>query len=233
MDYKKIKEFVASQRLRNPHPMRALTKSMISTATLVSEIENSEFTNNSEALVTHLIVPHLVTIMECYFRDSLDAIFRLCKKEAFIGVLNKLIKKKYSVEEIIELEAEGLHFLQIIPREMSFQSLEQITSVYDSFVDTKFSKEIQEHQYRMKDYPDDIMKVTDVTLKGLSEIFELRHEIIHNPNVKMLNEQVLDINKYIDIVWSFMFCANAIIENFIGNNLKDSIEIESHSESNS
>ena len=119
MDYNKIKEFVASQRSRNPRPMKALTKSMISTATLVSEIEKSEFTNNSEALATHLIVPHLVTIMECYFRDSLDAIFRLCKKEAFMGILNKLIKKKYSVEEIIELEAEGLHFLQKKPRGQS------------------------------------------------------------------------------------------------------------------
>lgn len=225
MDYDKIKKFVDSQRSRDAHPIKAFSRSMINTTTLAAEIEDTEFTDKSRSLVLHLIVPHLVTIMECYFRDSLDAIFRLCKYESYVINLNKLIKKKYSVQDIIELEAEGLHFLQIIPRELSFQSLEQIISVYDNFVDTDFSSEIQKHQYRMKDYPDYIMEVTDDTLKGLSEMFFLRHEIIHNPNVKELNETTPDIGCYIDIVWGFIFCANQVIEKFIGDNLKKHKEV--------
>ena len=174
--------------------MKAFTDSMLIITTATQELDQAVFTPTTKALFQQMLIPRLVTAIECYFRDSLDAIFRLCKHTAFLPALNKLIKQKYSAQEIIELEAEGLHFLEIIPREMSFQALDLITAAYDNFIPTGFTNEMKQKQYRFKHHPDSMMEVTDQTLAQIAELFSLRHQIVHNPHGQMLSQVGLPIS---------------------------------------
>jgi hypothetical protein len=59
-------------------------------------------------------------------------------------------KQKYTPQEIIELESEGLHFLQVIPRELSFQSIEQIAGAFDNFIPGGLIKQIQKRRIQIR-----------------------------------------------------------------------------------
>jgi hypothetical protein len=229
MDYHKIKEFIAAQRSRDPRPLKSFENSLLAVIKTCEEMDSTELEAQSKALLTNLMITYLVTIIECYFRDSLDAIFRVCKHTAYLPALNKLLKQKYTAQEIIELEAEGLHFLQVIPRELSFQSLDQISGAYNNFIDG-FVKEIMKRQFRFASHQLKVMQVTDKTLSVMSELFSLRHSIVHNPNNKTLRDTIPDIDTYIEVVWDFVFCANITIEEFMGNNLKKSVKVKRRGE---
>ena len=225
MKHEDIREFVRSQRSRDPRPMNAFVSSMLSLTNASKELDGIEMSASSKTLLKHLIVIHVVTVLECYFRDSIDAIFRLCEHGAFVPALNKLAKQKYSIQEIVELEAAGLHILQVIPREMSFQSLEQISGAFDNFISAGFVKEVGKHQFRFKDLQSQIMEVSAKTLADLATLFSTRHELVHNPDEKVLRANPPDLECCIETVWNFVFCANAVIENFIGDNLKESVAL--------
>lgn len=203
--------------------MKAFVNSMLALTNTANELGGTEMSFPSKSLLMQLTVIHLITTLECYFRDSLDAIFRLCAHTAFLSALGKLVKQKFSLQEIVELEAKGLHILQVIPREMSFQSLEQISSAFDNFLIGGFVKEVEKRQFRLENMPSHVMEVNAKTLADLAALFAARHELVHNPNEKILRGALPDFEKHIETVWNFVFCANMAIEKFIGENLKDSI----------
>jgi hypothetical protein len=220
MNYDEISRFVVAQRSRDPRPMNAFCQSMLGLANAATELQRSEMSPAGKSLLMHLTVVHLVTVMECYFRASVDAIVRLCKREAFLPALGRFAKQKYSVQDIVELEARGLHVLQVIPRELSFQSLEQIANVFDQFFPAGFVKVLGRRQFRFKDNPDYVMQVNSKELSELSALFEVRHEIVHNPSEASLLRASGLAESHVDAVWCFVFCANAAIEEFIGENLR-------------
>jgi hypothetical protein len=137
--------------------------------------------------------------------------------------LDKVVKTKYSVREILELEKEGLHFLETIPQQLSFQNLKQICSVYDNIFVRGFTKEIQEKQYRFKDLPDHIMQVAPETLASMEQLFSLRHELIHNPRSNH-RSSVDDFMEFLGHVWDFVFCSDQVIMGFVGDHLKGEIK---------
>jgi hypothetical protein len=220
MDFEKLKKYIELEQSRDSRPMHAYTDLFMSLLLTIKDLEKAELEESSKELTYSLMVPHIVTAMEVYFRDSLSAIFRLCKYESFSGKLNNLLKKKYSVDEIIELESEGLHFLQVIPSEMSFQSIQSIGGNYDNFFTSGFINEIQKNQFRYEHLPESIMSVTSETLASVAELFSTRHEIIHNPNSTYLSVKHEVLNSFTEASLKFVFCANMVIEDFIMNNAK-------------
>ena len=203
--------------------MSAFTKSMLALAKAVEELEQLSASQEAKSLFMHLGAIHFVTVIECYFRDSLDAIFRLCRHEVFTPALGKLVKQKYSIQELVELEAEGLHILQIIPREMRFQSIEQISGAFDNFFPAGFIKEIRKRQYRFKGLESQIMEVNDKVLTDVAKLFSSRHELVHNPDEKYIRSAAKSYSAHLGSVWNFVFCANQTIEDFIGDNLKSNL----------
>ena len=197
---------------------------MITLIKSFEEIENSNLSEDTKILFSNLAVTRLVTLIECYYRDSLDAIFRLCKHTAYLPSIDKIIKAKYSVREILDLELQGLHFLETIPRQLSFQNIGQICSVYDHYFEKGFRKEIQENQFRFKDHPEHIMEVTDPTFSTIENLFELRHEIIHNPGMT-IRESKQDISSYLEQVWNLVFCSDQAIINFMETHVKEEVKL--------
>lgn len=223
MDIEKIQDFIKSQRTRDSRPMTAFTTSIKVVTRSAGELQNAKLSEDSFALISHLMVIHLVTIIECYFRDALGCILQLCKYNVFVPCLNKLIKQKYSLQEIIELEAEGLHFLDVIPGEMSFQRIDQISAAFDNFFPCGFLNEIQKRRFRFKKIPHHEMFVDGKTLAILGSMFSLRHENVHNPNEETIRSDIPDLGKFIEMAWNLVFCADAAIGEFIGANIRDQV----------
>lgn len=226
MEYEKILLFVRAQRSRHPQPMMAFTKSLLELLKSLSELQSLTASQPTKTIFTHLAQIHFVTVIECYFRDILGAIFKICNPEAFAPALGKLAKQKYSVQEIVELEAKGLHILQVLTGELKFQNLHQITSVFDNFFPSGFIKSISEHKYRFGDLPDKIMEVNSATLRVLNQVFSERHELVHNPSEELIRGAPQDMDAKWTSVWCFVFCSNMVIEEFIANNAKKSFLLE-------
>lgn len=204
--------------------MDSFCTQMISLTKSFEEMENSNLSEGTKSLFSNLAVTRLVTLIECYYRDSLDAIFRLCKPTAYLPSIDKIIKAKYSAREILELELQGLHFLEIIPQQLSFQSIGQICSVYDHYFEKGFRKEIQENKFRFKNYPEHIMEVTDPTFSTIENLFALRHEIIHNPGMTVQKSKQ-DVSSYLEHVWNLVFCSDQAIINFMETHIKEEVKL--------
>jgi hypothetical protein len=116
-----------------------------------------------------------------------------------------------------------LHFLETIPQQLSFQSLNQICFIYDNFFVKGFSEEIQKYEYRFEDLPDHIMRVSPDTLASIEKLFSLRHELIHNPSSNHRSSEDAFMEFFFH-VWDFVFCSDKAIMRFVGDHIKDEVK---------
>jgi hypothetical protein len=229
-----IKLFLKMQRSRGGRPIDAYNVSSLKLAKGFDEILTFDLSSDSKALYYQLSVTRIATMLECFYRDSLDAIFRLCKPTAYISSIDKIVNSKYSVSEIITFEINGIHLLESISQGLSFQGIPQIFSVYDNFFPGGFRKELLSNEYRAipdgKSIDDqfeesDIIKITENDFKYLQSMYQDRHNFIHNPGGNL--ECVPDnFWHYLNAAWRLTFCSEKSLVKYMNGHIKDSVVIK-------
>jgi hypothetical protein len=163
-----------------------------------------------------------VTAIETYYKDILDIIFRICDPDFFKPVLKEIHKSKYDINELILMHEKSIHPLELIAANQSFQSIETIDSIFSKFLKKSLWGKIIGMQVRIKDNPDSVSAFEASNLEDLRKIFNIRHELVHNPNSKekIITEEfviLLQTSRYM------VFGSNMVITEMINANMDNGL----------
>lgn len=154
-------------------------------------VKNGEPSSHLKLLERSVVIT-FVTHVEVYFRDMLDAIFRHCDPEYFLPLLKHIHQSKYSIEDLLFIYRKQIHPLELVSSDMSFQNAEKIEKVFSKFLGASLWNAAINTKIRIKDKPETAYSFEPEYLEGLKRVFELRHELVHNPkDTPHLTEDVL------------------------------------------
>lgn len=160
----------------------------------------------------------LVSAIECYYRDVLDGMFRLCKAEFVLPKIKQIHQAKYDALDIIDFFENEVQPYELIVLAQSFQNTESIERVFSKFVETGFWKSILNLQVRERDDPENVVTWTHKDMDGLKATFDLRHELVHNPGRAsfMTDEIHSDLCRAAHMIWG----SDVTLMNLIGANAR-------------
>jgi len=141
-DIEKLKEFLESSKSRGDRALTAFLNSMTAVNQSIIQMLAANLEPESRNILLNMLVVHIVTMIECFYRDSLTSIFTSCKPSAYLPQVDQIFERRLSISDVVSLQNEGLSILEIVPRELSFQSLNQISNVFDHFI-PKFLRAVE------------------------------------------------------------------------------------------
>ena len=222
MNIHKIIKNTEAKKSREAKPLGAfmdLYNATNSALLEVSELGASKSTKEAR-LKGHII--NTVTAVEVYYRDMLDLVFKLCEPKAYNENLRRLHDKNYKIDEIIELYINKVNPLELISSSLSFQNIESIDKVFSILTGNQFFKQAKQLKWRLAEKPENEFQINNEDLKALQEIFDERHQLIHNPSRNFTVSEEIIISK-IDSIFGVIMASNIIITNFINDNIDNKI----------
>lgn len=186
-------------------------------------ILNERIETSISSLLERASVITLITAGEVYCRDILNFIFGYCDRDFFAGNLKKIYPEKLDIAEVIELHDNEIHPLELVANSLSFQSIQQIDRVFSLFLDKSLWSTILTRDYafaeRIEDISDtNILRWEESDLIKFQELFDLRHEIVHDPSgTAFFSEEVLD---WMDAGISMMVGVDLVLSSVIETHKK-------------
>ncbi len=112
----------------------------------------------------------------------LDAMFKYCDPKFLEPRLKLLHPEKYDIIDILDIYRHGIHPLELISSNQLFHSTEKIEKIFSKFTDKGFWTSILELKACIgKLEPENAATWTNNDFEGLKAIFNLRHELVHDP----------------------------------------------------
>jgi hypothetical protein len=175
-------------------------------------------------LLTRSIVITAVTAVEVFYKDTLDQIFRVCDPVYYKPILKEIHKDKYDIDDLILFYEKGIHPLELISINQSFQNIEVIEAIFSKFLQKKLFKTVLELQVRLSEEQDNIVTFSDKLINSMNSLFKLRHELVHGPGKKMK----YDLDILFDLITDtqlFVFGTEIIIINNMNNHIDKNIQL--------
>jgi hypothetical protein len=182
MDTRQILQARANRKTRLQRPFSNFFET-IQQCTFAGElIVSGSLDPKITGLVERSAVISTVTAIEVYYRDILDFIFRFCTPTFFEPHLKNLFPEKFDIGDLLELYRHNLHPLELVSASLSFQNAERIDKTFAKFLNNLgLWKSVFQLQVRQKDKPSTESSFSLDELVALKRIFELRHELVHDP----------------------------------------------------
>jgi len=181
MKFEKVIQGRLARKSREARPFSsafAVLNELLPAIEHLLEEDNPQF----QSILERSIPIVAVTTIETYYRDMLDLIFRTCSPDFMKPALKEIHRNKYDIDELILMHEKSIHPLELIVSNQSFQNIDVIDSVFSKFLKKGLWKSIVGMEIRVKDKPDTETKFTSDMLKELNNLFNLRHELVHNPD---------------------------------------------------
>lgn len=229
MDIVKITSNKKSRTSRARRPIKAFLELYDATDSALKEVVGL---GASEATIETLIKSHVinvVTAVEVYFRDMLDTIFRLCRRESFESKIKKLHDKSYKIDDLLVIYVNRIHPLELVADGLSFQNIESIEKTFSTLLDKPFFKQTKQFTWRLKDEPETESTIQHSDIENLEGIFQERHLLIHNPS-RNLSTSLISTQERINSVLGVVMASDLVLTNFINENI-DSELLSSNSDS--
>lgn len=175
-------------------------------------------------LLERSVVITAVTAVEVYYRDMLDAIFRYCAPTFLEPKLKNLHPEKYDIISILDIYRHKIHPVELLINNQSFQSVEKIDKVFSNFTDKGFWKSLLDMQvsFDSEFNSENTISLTNNDYEGLKAIFQLRHELVHDPARK--DYFTYDVLQNLDKVLSVVFVSDVLLVNIMTNNYRTDIK---------
>jgi len=218
MDITKITKNTKAKKSREAKPISAfmdLFNATNSALEEVSELGASDATKET-LLKGHII--NTVTAVEVYYRDMLDSVFRLCKPSSFNDKLKKLHDKSYKIDDLIELYINRVHPLELVASSLSFQNTQSIEKVFSTLIGKPFFKQAKQLKWRLAEKPVNEFEITHEDINTLQEIFDERHQLIHNPNRHFILSEETIMDK-IGSILGVIMASDLVLIQFINENI--------------
>ncbi|MBY7962054.1 hypothetical protein KW476_13255 [Vibrio fluvialis] len=220
MDIRKINKNRDARNSRNPRPFATFMDISQATMSAMEEIAPMELSVNTKNTLKNNQIINMVTAVDVYFRDMIDAIFRMCDRDAFNSKLRKLHEKNYKIDEVIAIYENKIHPLELISNSHSFQNTENIDKVFSILLEDRFIPKLLKLKWKMSGSDDiDAHQLYKYDVDNLQELFEIRHFLIHNPHkTESISEEKFE--ELTNSMYGFIMASDLIFTQFINNNSK-------------
>lgn len=202
MDYSKVIENRETREGRHARPYLNFKEGADQCIAAGRDIIETEGESAHLKLLERSVVITFVTHVEVYFRDMLDAVFRHCDPDYFLPKLKDIHPSKYGIEDLVDIYKRRINPLELVSSDMSFQNAPKIEKVFSKFLGKSLWGAAINIQIRIAGEPETACKFEPEYLEGLKRIFDLRHELVHNPkNVPHLTtERLKDIENAFGLI---------------------------------
>ena len=220
MDINKINKNRDARNSRHPRPFATFMDISQATTNAMEEIATLELSVNTKNTLKNNQIINMVTAVEVYFRDMIDAIFRMCDRDVFDSKLRKLHDKNYKIDEVIAIYENKIHPLELISASHSFQNTENINKVFSTLTDDRFIAKLLKLKWKMSGSEDkDAHQLYKQDVDNLQELFEIRHFLIHNPHkTESISQEKFE--ELINSMYGFIMAADLFFTQFINSNSK-------------
>jgi hypothetical protein len=192
MNYKQIFQARENRKTRLARPFKNFFEMFDQCTKAGESILKDGATYEFTHLLERSVVISTVTAIEVYYRDMFDYIFRYCSPAFFEPKLKLLHSEKYDIQDLLSVYQNKIHPLELVTAAQSFQNVDRIEKVFSKFLDKGLWASVMSLQVRPTDNPDNVAKWNNDDFSGLKAIFELRHELVHDPARRLfLTEDVV------------------------------------------
>lgn len=221
MDIKKISENKDAKKSRSLRPVRAFHDLYTSSNLALEEVYTFNVSQSTKETLLKNHIINLVTAIEIYYKDMLDAIFRLCKPSSYESKLKKIHDKNYRINDIVNLYNNRIHPLELIVSSQSFQSIETIDKVFSTLLEKSFLTEIQQIKWKFNLEDKKEFSISNHEIKIVKELFKERHQLIHNPRMQYsFTKEEIEVKDV--AIFGLIMASDLIFIQFINKNTKDS-----------
>jgi hypothetical protein len=148
----------------------------------------------------------------------MDSVFRLCKPSSFKGKLKKLHNRSYDINDLIEMHVNQIHPLELVANSLNFQNIQSIDNNFSILIGKPFFNQTKKLKWRFKDKPETESEISHANILALQEIFEARHQLIHNPE-RNFSKTIEDIEDKIDSALGLIMASDLVLIQFINENV--------------
>ncbi|WP_024851266.1 HEPN domain-containing protein [Hydrogenovibrio kuenenii] len=223
LDIDKILNDIDAKHSRHYIPINAFQSLYEKTENAIHELERLSVSSETKDTILKAHVINTVTAVEVYYRTLIDSIFKTCKPESFEKTLSKLHGSSYKIDDLIAMYKNCIHPLELVASNLNFQSVKNIDKYFSILLQNKFLDEIKSLHYRIKDKPATETQITFKEINDLNYIFNLRHQLIHNPNLKIsINED--ELLEKIDSINGVVMASDLVVRQFVLKNVDPEIE---------
>lgn len=224
INYKEIMQGRQNRKTRLARPFENFFEISEKSIQAGEEILKNNIPENLKTLLERSIIISTVSSIEVYYRDMLELIFKYCAPSFFEHKLKKIHQEKYDITDVISIYKNKIHPLELITNNLSFQNTDQINKVFSSIIDQDLWSSVIQLQVRLKEDKEKIVTWNHQDFNGLKKIFELRHELVHNPGRdSFINEETI---KYLGEATHMIFGSDVILSNLISENKDPAIELD-------
>jgi hypothetical protein len=223
VDIDKIVENRKARDSRDSRPFATFMEMYLATEKAQREVAELGASIETQETILKSHVINIVTAVEVYYRDMLDAIFKMCSPSSFEHKLKKLHDKSYKIDDLIAMYKKSVHPLELIASNHSFQNTNNIDRVFTIITEKPFLKQVRQMKWRLKDKPESESEVTHEDLLALQDLFEYRHTLIHNPN-QSLKAPIRDIEKQINSALGVVMASDLIMSQYLNANIDPELE---------
>ncbi len=224
LDFRKVLTNREIRQGRHARPYSNLMEGANQCLAAGRDIVKNADTSSHLQLLERSVVITFVTHVEVYFRDMLDAIFKHCDPDYFLPHLRHIHQNKYGIDEMIDVYTKQIHPLEIVSSDMSFQNTDKIERIFSRFLGSSLWSAAINIKIRIKDRPETACSFEPEYLEGLKRIFELRHELVHNPrNARHLTEELL---QDIENAFGLMLAVDCVLTQMLHDRRDPALDLE-------
>ena len=193
MDLNKALKAQENRKTRNSRPFNNFYEMFTQCYQALEAISSGSCPKELIPLLERSIVITTITAIEVYYRDMLVIIFEKCSPQFYEQKLKQLHPEKYSINDLVEIYQQGMDPLELLSSSQSFQSMEKIEKVFSIFLEKGkgFWDSVMNLQFRIKDKPETETAYNDKEYESMKAMFELRHELVHDPaRISIMDQKV-------------------------------------------
>lgn len=231
MDINRIERARRVRQSRESRPFKAFYQQFEAHFRSEEELAASTVSSETKWLLQRSFVISLVTATEVYFRDMLDAIFRMCKPDVFLPKLRDLHKAKYDIDDLVSIYVKRVHPCELILDGLSFQRVDTVERVFSALLGKPFWKSVAPVQARVKDEPSKVVEIKPEAVSKYGHLLQLRHELIHNPDAhkRELSAEELD---WLYETPALILACDLLLSSYISENVDPELRREQNAQRN-
>lgn len=222
--YMKVDELLKTRQNRNLRGYKCIDNFIKMSAPcleMAEKLSQKNYEYATDFLIERSIIITYVSAVEVFYKDYLNLILHICKKDFVQKTLKELHQNKYDINDLIQIYKHEINPYELVSSSISFQNIESIDKVFSKFLNKKglwssldgmkirFNKDDKKQAHFQPEY-----------INSLKNIFQLRHELVHDPaKTNFINENIIkDLdNSIFCIIFSNIILNNIINDNFETN----------------
>lgn len=232
MEIKQILQARSNRNSRLSRPLLLFLETFIQCTDAAKSILDGECDPKFAPILERSVIISVVTSIEVFYRDMLSFMFWYCSPSFYEHHLKYLHPEKYDINEILNIVQHEIHPLEIVSNAQSFQNIDKIDKVFSKFIGKSLWSSIPENigKSLWSSIPEFHVKLnsnisnteerwseakwSSEDVASLKSIFDLRHELVHDPARRnFITTEIIDnLWKSGSVIWGSELVLTKLID---------------------